>query len=199
MLKTLQIKLLPKEQQKYDLMDTFIRFSEACNFVSKIAFEGKLFNKVFLQGIIYKDIREKFGLSSQLAVRVVAKVVETYKPDRTIFHRFRDFGSIVHDQRILSFKGMDEVSINTTGGRIRIPITMGKYGEIPFKWIRGQCDLVRKNRPERSRFKCISCGFEGEADFVASLNIRNRAAVIQPVVTEAISIIRSLQLQAPKP
>jgi len=35
----------------------------------------------------------------------------------------------------------------------------------------------RKNRPERSHFKCVSCGFEGEADFVASLNIRNRAAV----------------------
>ena len=101
---------------------------------------------MFLQRIVYKDIREKFGLSAQLAVRVIAKVVETYKPDRTTFHQFRDFGSIVYDQRILSFKGMDEVSINTTRGRIRIPITIGKYGEIPFKRIRGQCDLVRKNR-----------------------------------------------------
>jgi len=357
-LKTLQIKLLPNEQQKGAIIDTFIKFSEACNFVSKIAFERKLFNKVFLQRIVYKDIREKFGLSAQLAVRVIAKVVETYKPDRTTFHQFRDFGSIVYDQRILSFKGMDEVSINTTRGRIRIPITIGKYGEIPFKRIRGQCDLVRKNRqfylmvaveipgtpsiepkdiigvdmgiehiavdstgkyysgdginetreryvglrsrlqsagtksakrhlrklsgkesrfvrnvnhfiskeivqrakgtssaiaiedlsgirlrttvrkgnryihnswpfhqlrsfieykaretgipvvvvkphntsrecpgchfidkrnrPERSHFKCVSCGFEGEADFIASLNIRNRAAVSQPIVTEAI-------------
>ena len=115
MLKTLQIKLLPNEQQKGAIIDTFIKFSEACNFVSKIAFERKLFNKVFLQRIIYKDIREKFGLSAQLAVRVIAKVVETYKQDRTTFHQFRDFGSIVYDQRILSFKGMDEVSINTTG------------------------------------------------------------------------------------
>jgi len=130
MLKTLQIKLLPNEQQKDALRETFIKFNQACNFVSKTAFERKLFNKVFLQRTVYKDIREKFCLSAQLAVRVIAKVVDTYKQDRTTIHHFRDFGSIVYDQRILSFKGMDEISINTTRGRIRIPITIGKYGEI---------------------------------------------------------------------
>jgi len=103
-LKTLQIKLLPNEQQKDALRETFIKFNQACNFVSKTAFERKLFNKVFLQRIVYKDIREKFCLSAQLAVRVIAKVVDTYKQDRTTIHHFRDFGSIVYDQRILSFK-----------------------------------------------------------------------------------------------
>jgi predicted RNA-binding Zn-ribbon protein involved in translation (DUF1610 family) len=49
------------------------------------------------------------------------------------------------------------------------------------------CHFIdKRSRPERSHFKCVSCGFEGEADFVASLNIRNRAAVSQPIVTEAI-------------
>jgi putative transposase len=50
-----------------------------------------------------------------------------------------------------------------------------------------RCHFIdKRNRPERSHFKCVSCGFEGEADFIASLNIRNRAAVSQPIVTEAI-------------
>jgi IS605 OrfB family transposase len=146
MLKALQIKLLPNAEQKLCLIDTFMAFNDACNFVSRIAWEQKLFNKVFLQRIVYKDIREKFGLAAQLAVRVISKVVETYKSDKTILHEFRDFGSIFYDKRILSFKGLDEVSINTVHGRIRIPITIGKYGEIPFERIRGQCDLVRKNR-----------------------------------------------------
>ncbi|MGC8645879.1 MAG: zinc ribbon domain-containing protein [Thermoplasmata archaeon] len=44
----------------------------------------------------------------------------------------------------------------------------------------------RRNRTERSHFRCVSCEFEGEADFVASLNIRNRAAVSQPIVAGAI-------------
>ena len=146
MLKTLQIKLLPDDDQKQALIDTFLRFNNACNFVSKIAWEKRRFNKILLQQIIYREIREKFGLASQLAVRAIAKVVETYKADKTTFHEFKDFGSIVYDQRILSFKGMDTVSINTVHGRIRIPITIGKYGEIPFQRIRGQCDLVMRNK-----------------------------------------------------
>ena len=146
MLKTLQIKLLPDDDQKQALIDTFLRFNNACNFVSKIAWEKRRFNKILLQQIIYREIREKFGLASQLAVRAIAKVVETYKADKTVFHEFKDFGSIVYDQRILSFKGMDTVSINTVHGRIRIPITIGKYGEIPFQRIRGQCDLVMRNK-----------------------------------------------------
>ena len=46
--------------------------------------------------------------------------------------------------------------------------------------------IDKRNRIERSHFKCVSCGLEGEADFIASLNIRNRAAVNQPIVTGAI-------------
>ena len=145
MLKTLQIKLLPDDKQREALTNTFIKFNGACNFVSRVAFERKLYNKVFLQKIVYRDIREKFNLAAQLAIRVIAKVVETYKSDREVFHAFRDYGSIVYDRRILSFKGVDEVSISTTSGRIRLPMTIGKYGEIPFGRIRGQCDLVRKN------------------------------------------------------
>ena len=146
MLKTLQIKLLPDDKQREALIDTFVKFNGACNFASKVAFERKLYNKVFLQKIVYREIREKFGLAAQLAIRVIAKVVETYKNDKEHFHEFRGFGSIVYDQRILSFKGVDEVSISTTSGRIRVSMTIGKYGQTPFERIRGQCDLIRKNK-----------------------------------------------------
>ena len=46
--------------------------------------------------------------------------------------------------------------------------------------------ITRKNRSKRSRFRCISCGLNGEADIIASINIRNRAAVNQPIVAGAI-------------
>ena len=61
--------MLPDEEQRQALVDTFMAFNNACNFVSKITFEKKLFNKVFLQHIVYRDIREKFRLAAQLAVR----------------------------------------------------------------------------------------------------------------------------------
>ncbi len=144
--KTLMVKLLPDRDQTDALVDTFVKFNEACNFVSRIAFEKKLYNKVLLQKLVYKDIREKYGLAAQLAIRVIAKVVETYKADREVLHEFREYGSIVYDQRVLSFKSLDTVSLNTVRGRIRIPMTIGEYRELPLERIRGQCDLVRRNR-----------------------------------------------------
>lgn len=109
------------------MIDTFLRYNGACNFVSSIAFEKKLSNRVFLQKVVYKDIRETFDLASQLTIRVIGKT------DRNHYHEFMDYGSIVYDQRILSFKGLDKVSINTTGGSIRIPKTIRKYVQIPLK------------------------------------------------------------------
>ena len=85
MLKTLHIKLLPDDKQRETLVDTFIRFNGACNLVSKVAFERKLYKKASLQKNIFHrsiQIREKFGLAAQLAFRVIAKVVETYKANR---------------------------------------------------------------------------------------------------------------------
>lgn len=145
MLKTLQIKLLPDDNQKKILINTFIKFNEACNFVSKMAWHRKIFNKICLQKIVYADLREDFGLSAQLAIRVIAKVADTYRSDDTILHEFRDYGSIAYDKRILSFKG-DSISLNTVNGRIKMPITIGKYFKIPFKSIGKQYNLVRKNK-----------------------------------------------------
>jgi hypothetical protein len=42
---------------------------------------------------------------------------------------------------------MDEVSINTAHGRILIPMGIGKYGEIPFRRIRG---AVRSRREKEN-------------------------------------------------
>ena len=49
-----------------------------------------------------------------------------------------------------------------------------------------QCNVCghidEKNRPTRSEFCCVSCGHSENADLNAAKNIRNRAAIIQPMV-----------------
>ena len=77
------------------------RFNDACNFVSEVAFEHRLPNKIKLQKLIYREVREKFGLSAQLAIRAIAKVVEVYKRDKNIKPKFKSHGAVVYDQRIL--------------------------------------------------------------------------------------------------
>jgi len=69
-------------------------------------------------------------------------VAEAYKRDKKIKPTFRKDGAIVYDQRILSWKGIDRVSITTLKGREIIPVKYGIYQAERLDRIRGQADLI---------------------------------------------------------
>ena len=94
-----------------------------------------------MQKHVYKDIREQFNLTSQFAIRIMSKVVEAYKRDRTIKPNFRELGAIQYDQRN-SKVGIDRVSIMTLQGRLKLATRIGKYQKARFDRIKGQCDLI---------------------------------------------------------
>ena len=52
---------------------------------------------------------------------------------------------MVYDQRILSWKGLECVSILTLDGRLKIPISIGSYQEARMDKIRGQADLLLRD------------------------------------------------------
>ena len=114
---TLMVKLQPTLEQAAALLETMERFNAACNAVAEVAFREQTANKIRLQKLVYYDIRERFGLPAQMAVRVISKVAEAYKRDRAKKPSFRLRGAIVYDQRVLSWKGLDRVSILTLRGR----------------------------------------------------------------------------------
>ncbi|WP_174591798.1 RNA-guided endonuclease InsQ/TnpB family protein [Methanocella conradii] len=142
MLLILKAKLQPCEEQRRSLLKTMERFNAACNYISKAAFSSKTYNKVKLQRRLYYDIRKKYGLSAQLAIRAISKVVESYKVERNTLHEFDEHGAIVYDQRILSFVGLDKVSLNTVDGRLIIPMLIGAYAKLDERRIKGQADLI---------------------------------------------------------
>ena len=142
MLQTLMIKLNPDEEQYTALLDTMLKFNEACNYISDIAFKINSANKIKLQQIVYYDVKDKFGLQAQLVIRAIAKVCEAYKRDKKIKPHFKEYGSVVYDQRILSYKGLDAVSIVTTNGRLKIPIRIGEYLKARFDRNKRQADLI---------------------------------------------------------
>src|SRR3990167_4723057 len=124
---TLAVKLQPSAEQHAALLATIERFNAACDAIAKVAFAEQSANKINLQKLVYADIRSRFGLSAQMTVRAIAKVCEAYKRDRKIKTSFRPHGAMVYDQRILSWKAIDRVSILTLGGREAIPVVMGDY------------------------------------------------------------------------
>lgn len=142
---TASIKLLPTTEQAQALLVTLERINAACNWLARWAFMEKTADKLRLHGTSYRTLREQFGLSAQMAVRVIGKVCDTYKRDRKILPVFDLHGAVPYDQRILSFKALDRVSILTLDGRQTIPYVTGDYHRARMQGICGQSDLILKN------------------------------------------------------
>jgi len=150
---SIKIKLIPSQEQKSILLKTLETYNKACDFVSQIAFENKTASVVKIHHLCYYEIREKFNLSSQMAVRVVGKVADAYKIARSKKlrlekpHHFNKWGAVIYDQRILSWKGLEKVSILTLQGRQIIPLVLGEYQQTKLVYPRkGQVDLLYKNK-----------------------------------------------------
>ena len=77
MLYTLKIRLYPSDEQARQLLITMEHFNAACNVISQIAFENKIFGKIVLQRLCYYQIRDDFKLSAQMVVRAIGKVAES--------------------------------------------------------------------------------------------------------------------------
>lgn len=139
---TLQTQLLPDKQQAVQLKRTIERFNEAATWLAGKAFEIHSANKVKLQQLHYREVRKQVDLSAQMTVRCIAQVCEAYKRDKDIRPKFRKHASMPLDQRLMSFKGVDRVSILTLEGRVIVPFIMGLYQRERFTNSKGQSDLV---------------------------------------------------------
>lgn len=125
------------------LKDTMCVFNEACAFIAEVAFRERCASKFALQKLVYAEVRQQFGLSAQLTIRAIAKVVKAYKRDKTKQCFFKPTGAVVYERRILSFKGLEFASLLTLEGRLTVPMQMGR---VPAPSIRTR----PRPRPSRS-------------------------------------------------
>lgn len=137
-----KIKLQPTAEQYKLLLKTLEIANAACNYASKEAWKHKIFRQFNLHRIVYNDIRERFGLTAQMAVRAIAKVAHTYKLDKRTLRKFKSHGAFPYDRRILSFKiAKQTVSIWTVNGRQRMGYLCGNRHHQLLKADRGESDL----------------------------------------------------------
>jgi putative transposase len=142
---TLKVKLAPSTKQFKTLLETMHIFNKACNDIAETAFKYRCTNKIGLQKLIYYKIRERYGLSAQMTIRAIAKVIKVYRRNKHIKPKFKPESAVVYDQRILTWKSLDEVSILTIQGRLKIPLIIKDYHKSKIDKIRGQVDLVIVN------------------------------------------------------
>jgi len=122
------------------------QFNAACNWISEFAFANSMFSKVKLQKVIYYELREKFGLPAQFAIRALSRVADTYKIDKKVEHKFKKTSSVEYDQRILNWKKLDVISILSLDGRLAIPIVFGEYSKLTERVIRNSAKLICRNK-----------------------------------------------------
>jgi putative transposase len=142
---TLPVKLAPTTEQARALLGTMERFNAACDWIGGIVFRDRCANKVALQKVVYYDTRARFGLAAQLSIRAISKVVEAYRRDKTVRPRFRPRGAVPYDQRIMSWKDVEHVSLLTLHGRAIVPVVLAPYQAARLDRRAGQADLVYRD------------------------------------------------------
>ena len=85
---TAKLKLRHTPEQKAALDTVTLAYRDALNFTSEVAFrESKLSAGMRLQKLVYDDLREKFGLPSQMACNAPRQVAASYKVHWTKFRQ----------------------------------------------------------------------------------------------------------------
>ncbi len=125
--KTVKCKLQVTEDQRPILKGTLESFANACNYILKVSQEKKTTNRFRLQSLCYNEVRRRFSLTANLAIRAIGRVAQAAKRRPRKVRHFRAT-SADYDQRIFSYNSYKEqVSLSTIKGRLKIPLNLGNY------------------------------------------------------------------------
>jgi putative transposase len=112
------------------LSATCASFAAGCNTALAAAVSARTTNAVAIQKLCYRDIRGRFNLSANLAVRACRRVSAAMNAAKARGRKPIEFKptSIDYDARIFDYRELDEtVSLTVVGGRIHVPIVLGRF------------------------------------------------------------------------
>ncbi|MBA9002545.1 RNA-guided endonuclease InsQ/TnpB family protein [Thermomonospora cellulosilytica] len=161
------VKLLPTPEQAAALAETLHACNSAAGFVSRVAFERKVFSRARLQELVYGEMKAR-GLSAQPALHVIRKVADAYtvlraqiaagllgepeSPRRVKAEgkpvRFRPDAAQPFDDRCLSWQvDARTVSIWTVRGRMKNLAFTGEPSQLKTlaEHRQGESDLVYRD------------------------------------------------------
>ncbi len=136
------LKMMPDHEQAALLKATLERCKEACSWLAKIGFNTQTYRQYDLQRLAYGEMRNRFSLTAQAAVRCIAKVANAFKSSRGVAPVFRMDAAQSYDDRIIRFtKNGSAVNLWTVEGRITVPIVMGEHQRRLMTYRKGEVDL----------------------------------------------------------
>jgi putative transposase len=141
----LQLKLVPTPEQHTALLETMHAFNAAASYAAEVGYRAHVFSQQAIHQRCYRELRDRFGLSAQMAVRAIGKAHEAFGRDKRVCPVFRPEGAMTYDERILGWKGPAHVSLLTLQGRQLLAMVYGEYQAGLLKRLKGQVDLVYRD------------------------------------------------------
>jgi IS605 OrfB family transposase len=120
-------------------------FNAGASSAAEVGFRDHVFTQLSIHKRCYRELRNRFGLSAQMAVRAIGKAVETFKRDKRVCPVFRPEGAMTYDERLLGWKGPAHVSLLTLQGREIVAMVYGEYQAGFLTRLKGQVDLVYRD------------------------------------------------------
>ena len=126
-IRTLSCKLVVPPPVAARIDATLEAFAAACNFVADWGNEHKRHRQYDLHKGCYRDVREQFGLSANLAVRAIARVAPRLANPKARHSQFKPT-SIDYDARIFKLDVSSEtVSLRLLDGRCILALALGDF------------------------------------------------------------------------
>jgi IS605 OrfB family transposase len=124
---TVRCKLDGSDADRAEMAATVEAFAQACRYVARET-PHTVTNKYKLQAPCYRPIRERFGLSANLAIRAIARVAANRKAAKATGGSVDNYrgGSVQYDERTFCLYG-ETAGLTLVGGRRRIPLALGTY------------------------------------------------------------------------
>jgi len=149
-IRIIALTLAPTDAQRAAFLRLRRAFADACNHISRVAWDTGTFNRVRLQTLVYQDVRATYGLMAQHTCQAVSIVAQTYRADKDTKRAFKPTMAVTLDTpRLYRITG-NHVAITTLDGRSAVKLNIGG---IQRAWLKGatalkEADLVcdRKGR-----------------------------------------------------
>ena len=136
------VKLLPTPDQAECLRATLARCNEAATWLADAGHSADTRRQYDMHKMFYREVRDRFSLTAQAAVRTIAKVADAFKINREVAPVFRPDAAQPYDDRILRFvQDGAAVSLWTLEGRLVLPVVMGDHQRRLMAFRKGEVDL----------------------------------------------------------
>jgi len=143
---TVTVKLKTSSDTASALVQTLRRCNAACDRISQVAFQSRIFRKYDLHGQVYHSMRAETELAAGHVVCAIAKVANAYKLDTHTLRTFQPLGAIELNKDTITWKVEEQtVTLNSVEGRVKLPFLCSAAHKKLLRGKRGQADLLLRD------------------------------------------------------